>query len=158
MLSPMIWMALVALGTLAVASIRRIPEGQVYTLRRFGGHTRVVPAGMHFMVPLIERVAHKISLTGARIPVDGLIAPDCRYRGIVYFQVLDPVRADRVIDGVDGLVRTRTRTLFGEADLPHDADGRRQWLKQALNSDLRERGLLVTRVDLDSLQKVDTLH
>jgi regulator of protease activity HflC (stomatin/prohibitin superfamily) len=157
MLSPMILMALVALGALALASIRRIPEGQVYTLRRVGGHTRVVPSGTHFMVPLIERVAHKISLTGARVPVDGLVAPDGRYKGIVYFQVLDPVRADRVIDGVDGLVQTRTRTLFGEADLPAGENGRRLWLKQALNSDLRERGLIVTRVDLDSLHGVDTL-
>jgi len=151
MLSPMILMALAAIGALAFASIRRIPEGQVYTLRRMGGHTRVVRSGMHLMLPLIERVAHKISLTGANVPVDGLVAADQRYRGIVYFQVLDPERADRVIDDVDDLLQDRTRSLFADAALPETSDGRRQWLKQSLNSDVRERGLLVTRVDLNAI-------
>jgi len=151
MLSPMILMALAAIAALAFASIRRIPEGQVYTLRRMGGHTRVVRSGMHLMLPLIERVAHKISLTGANVPVDGLVAADQRYRGIVYFQVLDPERADRVIDDVDDLLQDRTRSLFADAALPETSDGRRQWLKQSLNSDVRERGLLVTRVDLNAI-------
>ena len=151
MLSPMILMALAAIAVLAFASIRRIPEGQVYTLRRVGGHTRVMHSGMHFMLPLLERVAHKISLTGANVPVDGLVASDQQYRGIVYFQVLDPERADRVIDDVDGLLQSRTRSLFADASLPESADGRRQWLKQSLNSDMRERGLLVTRVGLSAI-------
>lgn len=151
MLSPMIWLGLVALGVLAVTSIRRIPEGQVYTLRRFGGHTRVMHSGMHLMLPFLERVAHKISLTGANVPVDGLVVADQRYRGIVYFQVLDPARADRVIDGIDGLLQERTRSLFADASLPESSDGRRQWLKQSLNFGIRDRGLLVTRVDLSAL-------
>jgi len=151
MLSPIVWLGLVALGSLAVASIRRIPEGQVYTLRRFGGQTRVMHSGMHLMLPLFERVAHKISLTGANVPVDGLVVSDRRFRGIVYFQVLDPARADRVIDDVDGLLQERTRSLFADAALPDTSDGRRQWLKQSLNSDVRERGLIVTRVDLSAV-------
>jgi regulator of protease activity HflC (stomatin/prohibitin superfamily) len=151
MLSPMILMALAAIAVLIFASIRRIPEGQVYTLRRVGGHTRVMHSGMHFMVPIVERVAHKISLTGSNVPVDGLVAADQQYRGIVYFQVLDPARADRVIDGIGGLLQERTRSLFADASLPASSDGRRQWLKQSLNSDIRERGLLVTRVDLAAL-------
>jgi len=151
MLSPMIVMALCAIAVLVFASIRRIPEGQVYTLRRVGGHTRVMHSGMHFMVPLVERVAHKISLTGSNVPVDGLMAADQQYRGIVYFQVLDPARADRVIDGIDDLLQERTRSLFADAALPESSDGRRQWLKQSLNSDIRDRGLLVTRVDLAAL-------
>ena len=151
MLSPMIWLGLAALGVLAVTSIRRIPEGQVYTLRRLGGHTRVMHSGMHLMLPLFERVAHKISLTGANVPVEGLVAADQLFRGIVYFQVLDPERADRVIDGVDGLLQERTRSLFADSALPETADSRRQWLKQSLNSDVRERGLLVTRVDLAAI-------
>ena len=151
MLSPMIFVALAALALLAVASVRRIPEGQVYTLRRVGGHTRVVHSGTHLMLPLLERVAHKISLTGANVPVEGLVADQQHYRGIVYFQVLDPARADRVIDDVDGLLEDRTRTLFADASLPQTPDLRRQWLKQSLNSDMRERGLIVTRVDLSAI-------
>lgn len=151
MLSPMIFVALAALGALALASIRRIPEGQVYTLRRLGGHLRVVHSGMHFMLPIVERVAHKISLTGDKVAIDGLAAAGQDYRGIVYFQVLDPERADRVIDDVDALLEARTRSLIADAGLPEAGDARRVWLKNALNAGVRDRGLLVTRVDLNAI-------
>jgi hypothetical protein len=108
-------------------------------------------SGMHLMLPLIERVAHKISLTGANVPVEGLVTANRQFRGIVYFQVLDPERADRVIDDVHGLLQERTRSLFADAALPDTSDSRRQWLKQSLNSDVRERGFLVTRVDLNAI-------
>jgi len=65
--------------------------------------------------------------------------------------VLDPARADRVIDGINGLLQERTRSLFADKALPESSDSRRQWLKQSLNSDIRDRGLLVTRVDLAAL-------
>ncbi|HEY0179964.1 MAG TPA: hypothetical protein VGC30_10080 [Dokdonella sp.] len=150
MLSPLTVAALCALALLVLASIRRIPEGQAYTLRRVDGQTRVVGSGTHLVVPLVERIAHKISLAGASVPVDGLQRADQRYRGVVYFQVLDPVRADGVIDDVDDLLRAKTRQLFAAAEMPDAADARRSWLKQALNADLRERGLLVARVDLNA--------
>ena len=70
MLSPIILAALCALALLVVASLRRIPEGHVYTFRRIGGHVRVVGSGTHWVVPLVERVAHKISLAGAVVAVE----------------------------------------------------------------------------------------
>ena len=61
------------------------------------------------------------------------------------------VEPDRVIDQVDGLLQERTRSLFADAALPEASDSRRQWLKQSLNSDIRERGLIVTRVELKAV-------
>ena len=122
MLSPMILMALGAIAVLVFASIRRIPEGQVYTLRRVGGHTRVMHSGMSG-----EKMRGRWEHLGR-----------CQ-------------AADRVIDGIDGLLQERTRSLFADAALPESSDSRRQWLKQSLNSDIRDRGLLVTRVDLAAL-------
>jgi len=120
----MILMALVAIAVLAFASIRRIPEGQVYTLRRVGGHTRVMHSGMHFMLPLIERVAHKISLTGANVPVDDLVAMDRHYRGVVYFQVLDPGACgadDSVEQAADFVAAQRDQCAVAGAGSPFTA-------------------------------------
>ena len=72
MLSPIIVAAVGALILLALASIRRIPEGHVYALRRVDGHVRIVGSGTHLLVPLVERVARKISLAGAVAAVDDL--------------------------------------------------------------------------------------
>lgn len=151
MLSPIIVAALCALALLVVASIRRIPEGHVYTLRRMGGHVRIVGSGTHLVVPLVERVAHKISLAGAAVAVEDLALAGQRYRGVVYFQVLDPERADVVIEDVEDVLRNAMHRWLAAPALPPAADARRAWLKQSLNTELRESGLLIARVDLNAL-------
>ena len=148
MLSPIVLAALCMLALLAVASVRRIPAGHVYMLRRMGGHVRVVGSGTHLVMPLVERVAHKINLAGAAVAVDGLVLAQQRERAVIYFQVLDPQRAELVIADVEDYLRDCTRRLFASAALPELAEARRQWLKQSLNAQLRERGLLIARVDL----------
>ena len=137
-----------SLAALAVASVRRIPEGQVYSLRRVGGQIRIVGAGTHFLLPLIERVSHKISLTGTALKLEGALSSGEGYRGALYFQVLDPARADVVIESVDQLLIERSQVLLSSAELPTETAERRRWLKQTLNSEVHERGLLVTRVEL----------
>ena len=151
MLSPIILTALCALALLVVASLRRIPEGHVYTLRRMGGHVRVVGSGTHWVVPLVERVAHKINLAGAVVAVDGLTIESRAHRAVVYFQVLDPERADVVIGDVEERFRAAVRGLCSLPTLPAATDERRQWLKRSLNEEWRERGLLIARVDLAAL-------
>ena len=151
MLSPIILAALCALALLIVASLRRIPEGHVYTFRRIGGHVRVVGSGTHWVVPLVERVAHKISLAGAVVAVDGLMIEERPHRAAVYFQVLDPERAEVVIGDVEERFRAAVRGLCGASTLPSAVDERRQWLKRALNEEWRQRGLLIARVDVVAL-------
>lgn len=148
MLSPIILAALCALALLVVASVRRIPEGHVYAFRRMGGHVRIVGAGTHLVMPLVERVTHKISLAGAAVPVEKLTRDGQNFRSVVYFQVLDPERAEVVIEDVEELLRAATRRLFADNSLPEASDARRAWMKQSLNNELRERGLLIARVDL----------
>lgn len=148
MLSPILLAALCALALLVAASVRRIPEGHVYALRRRGGQVRLIGSGMHLVLPLLERVVHKISLGGASLAVDGLALAGQAYRAVVYYQVVDPARAEVVIEGVEELLRSTTRQQFGAAELPEVVDARLPWLKQALNAQLRQRGLLVARVDL----------
>lgn len=151
MLSPLIVSALCALALLIVASVRRVPEGHVYSFRRMGGHIRLVGSGTHLVMPLVERVAHKISLAGAAVPVDHLQLADQRFRGVVYFQVLDPQRAGMVIEDLENLLRTRTRALFADPAMPEVTLERRAWLKRSLNAQLRDSGLLIARVDLNAL-------
>jgi regulator of protease activity HflC (stomatin/prohibitin superfamily) len=45
-------------AVMGALSIKRIPEGQVYTLRRLGKPAGILTAGTHVVVPLVERVAH----------------------------------------------------------------------------------------------------
>lgn len=149
-------MILMLIAVVAALSIKRIPEGQVYTLRRLGKPAGTLTAGTHLVVPVIERIAHKISITGYTLAVDERLQPEAAdmraLRGRVWWQVLDPERADAVIDRADELIRLRLRDALqdvGSTSAEADARSRNQRIKQTLNGSLRERGVLVTRVELD---------
>jgi len=130
----------VAATTLAMA-IKHIPEGSVYTLhRRRGKPMQLLAPGTHWIVPLRDHIAHKISLTGRTLHLDETVDDERHLRGAVYWQVLDPARADAVIDQADALIRRHLLDGFAETD-----DATR--LKIRLNDTLRAQGLLVTRVD-----------
>jgi regulator of protease activity HflC (stomatin/prohibitin superfamily) len=152
-------LTLLVLLTLAAAvvvlSVKRIPEGQVYTLRRLGKPAGTLTAGTHLVVPLVERIAHKISITGYTLAVDERLVEGTErsgnLRGRVWWQVLDPERADAVIDRADDMIRLQLRHAMQRADMSDAPDlrARNQRIKQTLNGSLRERGVLVTRVELD---------
>lgn len=150
MLSPMLVLALICASAVLFASVKRIPEGYAYTLRRFGGHMRTLGAGTHFVFPLLERVAHKINLAGNAVDVPDLAVPnsDRHLHGKVYVQVLDATRADPVFDQLHQIVCQRLPELMSA---PADEDVRacNARLKIELNRQLRDQGLLVTRVQLE---------
>ena len=136
-------------------SIKRIPEGTVYSLRRVDGHARLIGAGTHLVMPLLERVVRRIALTGRSLAIDERVVLDARsqpldLRGTVYWQVLDAARAEAVIERADELIRTRTLNAIRAVPAPQSesAEARNQRMKTALNDALRERGVLVTRVQL----------
>lgn len=153
MLTPVIILCTLGIASLLVAaSVKRIPEGHVYTLHRWGNpQPRLLSPGVHWVLPLIEHIVHKISLAGRTLNLDAEVASDAgtrshAVRGAVYWQVLEPQRAEAVIDHVDDLILRCALQALALGD--YSAGPRNNQLKQALNDELRERGMLVTRVDL----------
>ena len=144
--APLPWlMLLCAVAALIAMSVRRIPEGHAYTLRRVGGQLRTVGAGLHLVMPLVERVAHKIRLLNNVVDVQ-----TSALNGRVYFQVLDAERADAVIDAMADMLRQRIPELAASTCTEEDNAARNLHLKTELNRDFGERGVLITRVQLSS--------
>jgi regulator of protease activity HflC (stomatin/prohibitin superfamily) len=142
---------LVVPAVLIASAVRYVPAGQVYSLYRRGKLVRLLQAGTHLVLPLLDRVAHKINLAGQTLRFEEPQADAHDVRGTVYWQVLELERADAVFEQVDQLIRRGAQeALRGES--PADRADRRDLgarVKQALNTALRERGMMVTRVDLD---------
>ena len=133
---------------LIASAVRYVPAGQVYSLYRHGKLVRVLKAGMHLVLPLFDRVAHKINLAGQTLRIEERSTDARDVRATVYWQVLEPERADAVFEQVDELIRRGAQdALRGESEADRRALGIR--VKQTLNDALRERGMMVTRVDLD---------
>ena len=72
-------------------------------------------------------------------------------RGTVYWHVLEPERADAVCEQVDQLIRRGAHDALRDEPASDRVDRRDLGarLKLSLNSALRERGMMVTRVELD---------
>jgi regulator of protease activity HflC (stomatin/prohibitin superfamily) len=138
-------------AVLIISAVRRVPAGQVYSLYRRGKLVRVLQSGTHLVLPLLDRVAHKINLAGQTLRFEEPLAEAHDVRGTVYWQVLEPERADAVFEQVDQLIRRGAQEALRSEPAADRADRRDLGVrvKQALNSALRERGMMVTRVDLD---------
>ncbi len=136
------------LTVLAISAVRHVPAGQVYSLYRRGKPVRLLQAGTHLVMPVMDRVTHKINLAGQTLRFEEPLADTHDVRGTVYWQVLEPERADAVFEQVDQLIRrgAKEALLAESATNPQDLGAR---VKQTLNSALRERGMMVTRVELD---------
>jgi regulator of protease activity HflC (stomatin/prohibitin superfamily) len=150
--------SLFVIFTVLIASaVKHVPAGQVYSLYRHGKLARVLQPGIHMVLPWLERVAHKINLAGQTLRFEEPLPDAHDVRGTVYWQVLEPERADAVFEQVDQLIRRGAHeALHSEQEVGHadlDQADRRDLsarLKQTLNNALRERGMMVTRVELDA--------
>lgn len=143
--------ALVALAGFTAGAVRHVPSGQVHSVYRRGKPRRLLQPGTHWVLPGLDRIGHRIDLGGQTLSFEQPQAGDHEWRGTVYWQVLEPERADAVIEQAAQLIRRGAlEALRGEAtdpSLDRRAVGGR--LKQALNGSLRELGMMVTRVDLE---------
>jgi regulator of protease activity HflC (stomatin/prohibitin superfamily) len=140
-----------SLLALVAIAVKRVPDGQVYSLYRHGKPVRLLQPGTHVVLPLLERVGHRIDLGGRVLHFEEPLADARDVRGTVYWQVLEPERADAVIEQADQLIRRGAlEALRVEPDaVTGDRRVLGQQLKQNLNGTLRERGVMVTRVELD---------
>lgn len=147
-LSALIWLFTAILATGLLAGLRRIPDGTVCTVHRFGRYVRVIGPGLHLTWPLLDHIAHRVSLFGHQIELpDG---SDGRCTTVVYFQILDPQLTGEVLEQIDALVEreARRRLAVLAATPSSDAVGIAGRLKQELNTQLGALGLRVTRCQL----------
>ena len=142
---------LMILAVLLASAVRRVPVGQVYSLYRHGKLVRVLQSGTHLVLPLLDRVGHKINLAGQTLRFEEPLAGARDVRGTVYWQVLEPERADAVIDEAAQLIRRSALDALSVEPTPTAADRRDLGtrMKRAINGVLRERGVMVTRVELE---------
>lgn len=138
-------------SVLLAATVKHVPEGQVVSVYRGGKLRRLLQPGVHVILPGLDRIGHRIDLAGRVFHFQEPLASARDVRGTVYWQVLEPERADAVLDQVEQLIRGGALDAL-EAEPAAAQANRRDLggrLKERLNAALRERGMMVTRVELD---------
>ena len=111
---------------LVVSNIRIVPQANAFVVERLGAYKETWQTGLHFKIPLIDRVARKVSLKEHVIdfPPQPVITKDnvtIEIDTVVYFQVTDPklfaYGVENPMAAIENLSATTLRNIIGELEL-----------------------------------------
>lgn len=154
---PLIPLILLALSTaLAAVAIKRVPEGEAWTVHRFGRHLRTLRPGLRLVCPGLDRISRHVSLIGhhVAIPVRDFAAVDAS--ADLYYQILDPEQSGTALESVDDAVIREAGDAISTlaARLPEQTGwsaAAADALKQEMNRRVARMGLRVIRCALHTL-------
>lgn len=160
---------ILALGLLMLAvfalwsTVKTVPQGYSYTIENFGRYTRSLPPGLHILMPIIERVGHKVNMKEQvmEIPSQDIITRDnamVRVDGVTFYQVLNAAKSAYEVDNLDGsivaLTMTNIRTVMGSMDLDEllsNRDKINARLLEVVDAATEAWGVKVTRIEIKDI-------
>ena len=126
-IGPLIWIILLILLIAFIASnIVIVPQARAYVIERLGTYRDTWSTGLHFKVPLFERIARKVTLKEQVVdfPPQPLITKDnvtMQIDTVVYFQITDPKMFTYGIESpmaaIENLTATTLRNIIGDLEL-----------------------------------------
>lgn len=155
---------------LIFTNIRVVPQGQAYVLENLGKFKTVWEAGIHLKVPLIERIARKVSLKEQVLdfPPQPVITKDnvtINIDSVVFARVFDPrlytYGVESPISGLQNLSATTLRNIIGELELDQTLTSRDQInakMAAILDEATDPWGIKVTRVELKNIQPPEEIE
>ncbi len=118
-----IWSGLIIIAVVVLfKSVRVVPQKSAFIVERLGKYKKTLTAGFHILVPLIDRIAYKHTLKEQALDVASqtCITQDnisVEVDGILYLQVMDPVKSSYGIDDYQfastQLAQTTMRSIMG---------------------------------------------
>ena len=154
---------LVILLVFAIASLRIVPEAQTCVIQRFGRYHATWGPGVHFLVPVMDSVAKKISMKEqvADFEPQPVITKDnvtMQIDTVVYFKIFDPqlftYGVERPITAIENLCATTLRNIVGGMDLDSTLTGRdtiNGEITQILDEATDKWGIKVNRVEVKNI-------
>ena len=145
------------------ACVRVVPQATAIVLERLGAYQATWDVGIHFKVPVIDRVARKVSLKEQVVdfPPQPVITKDnvtMQIDTIIFFQITDPkLYTYGVVNplmAIENLTATTLRNIIGDMELDETLTSR-----ETINTEMRASldiatdpwGIKVTRVELKNI-------
>lgn len=118
--------AILLIIILITYTVRIIPQSNAYVVERLGAYHRTLERGLHFVIPIIDRVAGHVTLKEqvfdfAPQPVITKDNVTMMIDTVVYFQILDPklyvYGVVKPIQAIENLSATTLRNIIGDLEL-----------------------------------------
>ena len=159
-------MSYVILGVLALcvvlllAALKIVPQTDNLLIERLGKYSRTLAAGVHVIIPVLDRVAHRESILERQLPAKEVPAftrdnVQIAITLAILYRVTDAAKAWYRIKNIDQAIETIiigiVRSTIGASDLDQVQSNRSE-LSAAIATDIQhvtdEWGIHVTRVEI----------
>lgn len=145
------------------SSIKIVPQATAYVIERLGGYQTTLNVGIHFIVPVIDKVAKRVSLKEQVVdfapqPVITKDNVTMKIDTVVFFQITDPklytYGVERPLMAIENLTATTLRNIIGDLELDETLTSR-----EIINTKMRVSldvatdpwGIKVNRVELKNI-------
>ncbi|MBR3755902.1 MAG: SPFH/Band 7/PHB domain protein [Firmicutes bacterium] len=154
---------IILLVALIVTNIRIVPQARAYVIERLGAYNGTWQVGLHFKVPLIDKVARKVSLKEKVIdfPPQPVITKDnvtMEIDTVVYFQITDPKSytygVESPMDAIENLTATTLRNIIGDLELDGTLTSRElinSKMRMVLDEATDPWGIKINRVEVKNI-------
>ena len=155
-------LAVLVLIVLAV-NIRVVQQSRAYVIERLGAFQAVWGVGLHFKIPLLERVVKNVSLKEQVVdfapqPVITKDNVTMQIDTVVYFQITDPklyaYGVEYPMSAIENLTATTLRNIIGDLELDQALTSRdhiNTKMRAILDEATDPWGIKVNRVELKSI-------
>ncbi len=152
-----------AVFTVFFKLIRIVPERQAWVVEQFGKYRHTMNAGLHIVIPVVQKVAYKQILKEEVIdvPPQMCITNDnvqVSVDGVLYLQVVDPEKASYGIDNyrfaTSQLAQTTMRSEIGKIELDRtfsERDSINDAIVRAVDEASDPWGIKVTRYEIKDI-------
>ena len=153
----------IILVLLALCVVRIVPQAYAMVIERLGGYLTTWNVGIHFKVPILDRVAKKVLLKEQVVdfapqPVITKDNVTMRIDTVVFFQITDPklfvYGVDNPIMAIENLTATTLRNIIGDLELDETLTSRETIntkMRAALDIATDPWGIKVNRVELKNI-------
>ena len=154
---------LVIVAIVVLSCINVVPQAKAYVVERLGGYQTTWGVGIHFKMPLIDRVAKRVILKEQVVdfapqPVITKDNVTMRIDTVIFFQITDPklyaYGVENLIVAIENLTATTLRNIIGELELDETLTSRETIntkMRASLDSATDPWGIKVNRVELKNI-------